>query len=158
MAALNIVTRISWLESMSLLMMTVSQFIFFAVAIGSYGLLAFGLILRLLGGVLPDNHRLNQKKKSAGRKFTDLFSIRKLYRTEMALLPLLIVMPATVLCGQNTSSSAEALTLEQAIALSLRENHRVKNAERAVGKSEDELSVVFAGQTLRISLSSIASV
>jgi len=129
-------------------MMTVFQAIFFAVAIGSYGVLSFALILRLLRRLLPHNQRPDLKKEFVGHEFSGLFAIRKQRRIGIGLLLLvLFVAPTTVLCQQDVSNSAEVLTLERAIVLALHENHRVKSAELGVGKAEDELS---ATRTIRL--------
>src|SRR5262249_12057866 len=108
----------------------------------------------LLRGAAPDSHRpaLNQEPalrlELFGHKLTHLFAIRHQLRIGMVLLlPLLLVMPTAALCRQDVSSSAEVLTLEQAIALALRDNHLVKNAELGVGKTGDELA---ATRTMRL--------
>jgi len=56
------------------------------------------------------------------------------------LLPLLLVSPIRGWCQQVSSSSDEVLTLEQAIALALRENHVVRGAEDEAAKSGDALA------------------
>jgi outer membrane protein len=128
-------------------MMTVFQAIVFAVAIGSYGVLSFALIFRLSRRLLPHAERPDLKKEFIGHGFSDIFAIRKPRRIGIGLLLLLFVTPTTALCQQDVSKSAEVLTLEQAIAVALRENHRVKSAELGVGKAEDELS---ATRTIRL--------
>jgi outer membrane protein TolC len=60
---------------------------------------------------------------------------------------ILLLTPLTIWCQQDTSASGEMLTLEQAIALALRDNHRVKNAELEVGKMADNLA---AARTFRL--------
>src|SRR3954454_4169251 len=70
----------------------------------------------------------------------------RLGKVVVVLLSLLLATPITALCQQDVSNTGEVLTLEQAIALALRQNHLVKNAELSVGKIEDELS---ATRTLR---------
>ena len=60
---------------------------------------------------------------------------------------ILLLTPLTAWCQQDTSASGEMLTIEQAIALALRDNHRVKNAELEVGKMADNLA---AARTLRL--------
>ena len=72
--------------------------------------------------------------------------MRKARTVNMVVL-ILLLTPLTVWCQQDTSTSGEMLTLEQAIALALRDNHLVKNAELDVGKVEDNLA---AARTLRL--------
>src|SRR4051812_11026112 len=71
----------------------------------------------------------------------------RLEKVVVVLLSLLLATQITALCQQDVSNTGEVLTLEQAIALALRENHLVKNAELGVGKVEDELA---ATRTLRL--------
>jgi outer membrane protein TolC len=54
------------------------------------------------------------------------------------LLPLLLIIPLSSWCQQ--SGSDEVLTLDQAVALALRENHSVRDAELEVGKTGDALA------------------
>jgi outer membrane protein TolC len=61
-------------------------------------------------------------------------------KTVNVVVLILLLTPLTAWCQQDTSASGEMLTLEQAIALALRDNHRVKNAELEVGKGEDNLA------------------
>jgi outer membrane protein len=68
-------------------------------------------------------------------------------RTVNIVVSILLLTPLTAWCQQDTSAPGEMLTLEQAIALALRDNHQVKNAELGVGKSVDELA---ATRTLRL--------
>ena len=63
------------------------------------------------------------------------------------VVSILLLTPLTAWCQQNTSSSGDVLTLEQAIALALSDNHLVKNAELDVGKVEDNLA---AARTFRL--------
>ena len=58
----------------------------------------------------------------------------------IAAISLLLLAQITVRCQENTYVSGEVLTLDQAIALALRENHLVKNAELGAGKAEDEMA------------------
>jgi outer membrane protein TolC len=60
---------------------------------------------------------------------------------------ILLLTPLTAWCQQDTSAAGDVLTLEQAIALALRDNHRVKNAELEVGKMADNLA---AARTFRL--------
>src|SRR5206468_1629785 len=53
---------------------------------------------------------------------------------------LLLLLPVTIVsgwCQQISSASDEVLTLDQAIALALRENHSVRDAELEAGKTGD---------------------
>lgn len=68
-------------------------------------------------------------------------------RTVNLVVLILLLTPLTTWCQQDTSASGEMLTLEQAIALALRDNHRVKNAELEVGKMTDNLA---AARTFRL--------
>ena len=68
-------------------------------------------------------------------------------RTIIIAVSILLLTPLVAWCQQDTSASGEMLTLEQAIALALRDNHLVKNAELGVGKVEDELA---AARTFRL--------
>ena len=58
----------------------------------------------------------------------------------LLLLPLLLATPSRALCQQPGSNASEVLTLEQAIALAMRENHTVKNAALGVGIAADTLA------------------
>jgi len=72
--------------------------------------------------------------------------MRKAITVNMVVL-ILLLAPLTAWCQQDTSAAGDVLTLEQAIALALRDNHRVKNAELEVGKGEDNLA---ATRTFRL--------
>jgi len=61
-------------------------------------------------------------------------------RTIHIVISLLLWAPLTAWCQQDSSASGDVLTLEQAIALALSDNHRVINAELKVGKVEDNLA------------------
>src|SRR5215467_1026903 len=56
------------------------------------------------------------------------------------LLPLLLIPSLSGLCQQSSSGPAEVLTLEQAIALALGENHLIRVAENEVAKAGDVLA------------------
>src|SRR5262245_55831572 len=119
-------------------MITVFQAIFFTVAIGGYGLLALALVLRLWRGVLPTSRAA--KQEVAGNPLQHTFAMKPHRpRGIVLLLMILLATPISALCQQDVSNSAEVLTLEQAIAVALRENHIVKTAELGVGKAGDEL-------------------
>ena len=68
-------------------------------------------------------------------------------RTIHIVVSLLLLTPLAAWGQQVTSGSGDVLTLEQAIALALRDNHLVKNAELDVGKVEDNLA---AARTFRL--------
>ena len=139
-------------------MMTVFQARFFAVSIGHYRMLSFALILGLLRRLLPHNQRPDLKKEVVGRNFSDLFAVRKQHRIGIVLLLLLLfVAPTTVLCQQDVSKSAEVLTLEQAIALALRDNHVVKSAELGVGKAGDQVAAIRTSRLPSMHLYALAS-
>jgi outer membrane protein TolC len=64
------------------------------------------------------------------------------------LVAVLIASPVSILAQQkDDATSAEVLTLEQAISLALRDNRQVKNGQLGVGKAGDE---VAAARTLRL--------
>src|SRR6476660_8198030 len=146
-------------------MMTLFQAIFFAVAIGAYGLLALALIWRVLSGVLPHARRAANKQESMAHPKEYLFAIRPQLAIRpqrrrdgiVLLLPLLLATPLTALCGQDVSNTGEVLTLEQAIALALRENNNVKSAELGVGKAGDELAAIRTSRLPSMYLFTLAS-
>ena len=94
-----------------LLMMTLFQAIFFAVAIGAYGLLALALIWRVLRGVLPPIRRASVKQESIAHPKEYLFARRQQYRRGgiVLLLPVVLATSITALCRQESSNSAEML-------------------------------------------------
>src|SRR5215831_9016016 len=62
-------------------------------------------------------------------------------RNSLALLLLLLLAaPLSGWCRQTSSAPEEALSLDQAIALSLRQNHAVRDAELEAGKTGDTLA------------------
>ena len=64
------------------------------------------------------------------------------------LVVMLIASPVSILAQQkDDATSAEVLTLEEAISLALRDNRQVKNAQLGVGKAGDE---VAAARTQRL--------
>jgi len=70
------------------------------------------------------------------------------------LLPLLLVTPLSGWCQQISSASDEVLTLDQAIALALRENRSVRDAELEAGKTGD---IVAATRTHRLPSTNVFS-
>src|SRR5262249_414895 len=73
------------------------------------------------------------------------------------LLLVLLGAPITALGQQNPSSAGEVLTLEQAVALALKENHIVKNRELGVRKAGDALAAARTFRLPSINLYAIAS-
>src|SRR6266478_1341924 len=140
-------------------MMTLFQAIFFAVAIGAYGLLALALIWRILRGVLPPIRRASAKQESTAHPKEYLFARRQQYRRGgiVLLLTLLLATRITAVCGQDISNTGELLTLEQAIALAMRDNHNVKNAELGVGIAADTLAASRTSRFPSMHLSTLAS-
>src|SRR6185369_7001949 len=64
------------------------------------------------------------------------------------LVVVLIASPVSILAQQKDDvTSAEVLTLEEAISLALHDNRQVKNAQLSIGKAGDE---VAAARTLRL--------
>lgn len=68
-------------------------------------------------------------------------------RTLCFTVLLLLASPLTAWCQQPDSPSGETLTLEQAVALALRDNRQVRNAALEVEKSADQLA---AARTRRL--------
>jgi outer membrane protein TolC len=58
----------------------------------------------------------------------------------LLLLSIVLATPTRAFCQQAGSNAGEVLTLEQAIALAMRENHTVKNAGLGVGIAADTLA------------------
>jgi len=69
----------------------------------------------------------------------NLAASRQLRLRDAVCVGLLILLATPMTAWCQVSNPGEVLTLEQAIALALRENHLVKNAELGVGKAGDEL-------------------
>src|SRR6266545_5877428 len=61
-------------------------------------------------------------------------------RIYIAALSILLAVPLTAWCQQNTSAPAEVLTLDQAINVALQNNHGIKNALLAAEKSDEEIA------------------
>src|SRR6185503_14948004 len=78
-------------------------------------------------------------------------------RTIITAVSILLLTPLTVWCQQDNSASGDVLTLEQAIALALSDNHLVKNAELGVGKVENELAATRTFRLPSIHLYMLAS-
>lgn len=125
-------------------MITTFQAMFFAVAIGGYGLLAFVLIRRILRRVLHPIRRASAKQESAAYPKEYLFARRQQHpRGGIALLLTVVLATSiTALCGQDATNSDEVLTLEQAIGIALHDNHLMKSAALGVGKAGDELAAI----------------
>src|SRR6266446_5169256 len=60
----------------------------------------------------------------------------------LAALFLLLATPLTGWCQETTPSSAEVLSLDQAINIALQNNRSLKNARLNVEKSEDEIQSI----------------
>src|SRR4029077_2359940 len=75
----------------------------------------------------------------------------------VVLLSIFLATPVTALCGQDVSNTGEVLTLEQAIALALRDNHIVKSAELGVRKAGDELAAIRTSRLPSMHLFTLAS-
>src|SRR5215475_6082592 len=73
------------------------------------------------------------------------------------LLPLLLIPSLSGLCQQSSSGSAEVLTLEQAIALALRENHLIRVAENEVAKAGDVLAATRTSRLPSMNVFSLIS-
>src|SRR6478672_5516254 len=67
----------------------------------------------------------------------------------ICLLAIIIITasPSSVPAQQSSASTAELLTLDQAISLAFRDNRDVKNAQLGIGKAEDDFA---AAQTYRL--------
>jgi outer membrane protein TolC len=141
------------------MMMMIFQAIFLTVAIGVYGLLALAVTWRVLRRVLPAIRRASVKHASIANPKEYLFARRKQHRRDgiLLLLPLVLAISVTALCRQESSNSAELLTLEQAIALALRDNHLVKSADLGVGKAGDELAAIRTSRLPSMHLYTLAS-
>lgn len=69
------------------------------------------------------------------------------FRTIRLLVLILVIGLAEVFAQESTSQPNETLTLDQAIALALRDNHGIKIARLAVERSDNEIS---AAKTFRL--------
>jgi outer membrane protein TolC len=81
-------------------------------------------------------------------------------RIRNSFLVLLLLLPATIFrgwCQQVSLAPSEALTLEQAVALALRDNHSVREAELEEGKSGDALAATRTNRLPSINAYSIAT-
>ncbi len=63
-------------------------------------------------------------------------------KSYFAALSLLLAMPLAAWCQQSTPTSAEVLSLDQAINIALQNNRPLKNARLTVEKGEDEIAVI----------------
>ncbi|HXI91048.1 MAG TPA: hypothetical protein VNO24_13610, partial [Blastocatellia bacterium] len=140
-------------------MMTILQATFFAVAIGAYGLLALALIWRVLRGVLPRTRRAANEQERIAQPKEYSFALTPQRRRDVVvlLLPLLLATRIAPVCGQDVSNTGEVLTLEQAIALAMRDNHTVKSAELGVGKAGDELAATRTSRLPSMHVFTLAS-
>ena len=58
-----------------------------------------------------------------------------------SLITLLLLIPSFGWAAENSPSSAEVLTLEQAVALALENNRAVRNSELEVSKQDDSVAI-----------------
>ncbi|PYS25984.1 MAG: hypothetical protein DMG11_21670 [Acidobacteria bacterium] len=77
--------------------------------------------------------------------------------TFFAFLSLLLVTTITGWSQQSSSASGEVLTLEQAVALALRDNHVVREAENQAGKAGDVLAATRTGRFPSMDVFSLAA-
>src|SRR5258705_13387782 len=63
-------------------------------------------------------------------------------RNYLAALFLLLATPLAAWCQQSTPTSAEVLSLDQAINIALQNNRFLKNSRLTVEKGEDEIAVI----------------
>src|SRR5215475_5409160 len=78
-------------------------------------------------------------------------------RTITIVAAILLLAPLTAWGQQDTSTSGEMLTLEQAIALALNGNHLVKIAELEVGKGADHIAATRTFRLPSMNLYSLTS-
>src|SRR6266704_3334601 len=81
-------------------------------------------------------HRPDRKNGSSGLMGSKTVHSSKNY---LAALFLLLATPLAVWCQQITPSSAEVLSLDQAINIALQNNRSLKNARLNIEKGEDEI-------------------
>jgi hypothetical protein len=75
------------------------------------------------------------------------------------LIAIIILMasPASVIAQQQvTSSFGEVLTLDEAIALALRDNRQVKNAQLGIGKAEDDWAATRTSRLPKFEFNALA--
>ena len=77
--------------------------------------------------------------------------------TFFAFLSLLIATTTTGWSQQSSSASGEVLTLEQAVALALRDNHVVREAENQAGRAGDVLAATRTGRLPSMDVFSLAA-
>src|SRR5256712_3754673 len=77
--------------------------------------------------------------------------------TFFAFLSLLLVTTITGWSQQSSSAYGEVLTLEQAVALALRDNHVVREAENQAGKAGDVLAATRTGRLPSMDVFSLAA-
>src|SRR2546425_6991394 len=63
-------------------------------------------------------------------------------KSYLAALSLLLAMPLAGWCQQSTPTSAEVLSLDQAVNIALQNNRSLKNARLTVEKGEDEIAAI----------------
>jgi len=69
---------------------------------------------------------------------------------------ILTASPSSVPAQQSRATAAELLTLDQAIALALRDNRDVKNAQLGVGKAEDDFGAAKTYRLPKIEFNALA--
>src|SRR6478672_2757344 len=76
----------------------------------------------------------------------------------ICLLAIIIITasPSSVPAQQSSASTAELLTLDQAIALAFRDNRDVKNAQLGIGKAEDDFAAAKAYRLPKIEFNALA--
>ena len=136
--------------------MRISRAIFSILAPTGCGLFGLALIGRSLRDVLSRGFRERAGVRGTGQRpirsvpffhHHNAVEPRPLRLAVALSLLLLLAAPITVAGRQDPSSTSGVLTLEQAIALALKENHLVKNARLGVGKAGDALA---AARTFRL--------
>ncbi len=81
---------------------------------------------------------------SGKRKFAPLMRSKTVHNPKscLAALALLLTTPLAAWCQQSTPTSAEVLSLDQAINIALQNNRTLKNARLSVEKGEDEIAAM----------------
>jgi outer membrane protein TolC len=84
-------------------------------------------------------------------------TMQRLGPAVLLLLSIMVATPTRALCQQDVSNPDEVLTLEQAIALAMGENHTVKNAKLEVGIAADTLAATRTSRLPSIQAFGLAS-
>src|SRR2546422_1693434 len=88
---------------------------------------------------------------------TEKLEVMRRRNTFFTFLSLLLVTTITGWSQQSSSASGEVLTLEQAVALALRDNHVVREAENQAGKAGDVLAATRTGRFPSMDVFSLAA-